>query len=168
MRAVARAEPTTVLALTVQRHATQMSANAQKNQILGVLGTRRVSLGVTQFYAQLLVDAHEMDTQQYLPPKLTSLAVSISSAVRWRMKRGLPRHLTMTVWPSARVLKSTYTCETLVACSIATSHRARAWLRSHSGETYLDVSHGQNISRGTHSRQELADEVLCGGGETNT
>jgi hypothetical protein len=59
-----------------------MSANAQKNQILGVLGTRRVSLGVTQFYAQLLVDAHEMDTQQYLPPKLTSLAVSISSAVR--------------------------------------------------------------------------------------
>ena len=60
VRTVARAEPAAVLALTVQRHATQVGANAQKNQVLGVLSARSISLGIAQFYTQLL--GPEMNT----------------------------------------------------------------------------------------------------------
>jgi hypothetical protein len=82
---------------------------------------------------------------------LTLLASSISAAVRWRMKTGLPLHLIMTCRTSASAIPAAH-------CRPPNGNRQYPYVLALGNgiEVDLDLGHGQDISGSGH-----VDEELC-------
>ena len=96
-RAMARAEPATVLAGLTERHAAEMRADADHHEpVFLALARRAVEVGRRRVGRQVGVARHRVLEFVEIG---TFFAASISSGVRLRMKTGLPRHLTVSDIP---------------------------------------------------------------------